>query len=384
MVGTSRLNTLTTDTTNDDLASMLRESARDFTSREMDLRAFRARMQQPPGHDKALSEQMQQLGWTGALVPEDLGGSGMGLREVAAIAEELGRGLLGDVFLSTSVLPVALLQDRAAAPAARALLQGVADGSHTLALAWQERPEALTPDAVETQARAHQGNHILNGAKHWVAGGSAATVFLVTARLDGGLGVFKVPRDAPGLSLETHGQVDGSASLTLQLREVQVDADAMVIGPAEGVRAVTRALDASAIAASAELLGVTSAAFDMTMAYMKTRVQYDKIIGSFQALQHKAVDLLVQRELAASVLEEATAALDGGNLSDTELSQLASRCKARCSDAALRITRECIQLHGAIGYTHEYDLGLYVKRALVLSAWLGNAGQHRQRHASLL
>jgi len=365
-----------------DVASMLRDSARHFTAREQDLRAYRARMGQPPGYDADRFGRMHELGWRSALVREEHGGAGMGLREVAAVAEELGRGLLGDVLLATSVLPVLLLQDRAALHRAAPLLQGVSDGSVVLALAWQEHSNVLAADVVEAQAVRKGAGYVLTGAKHWVAGGQAATAFLVTARLDGGIAVFHVPVDASGAALETRWQVDGCASVSLSLQDVQLDTEALLVDPTQGAAAITGALDACAVVAGAELLGVSNAAFDMTIAYMKTRVQYDKPIGSFQALQHKAVDLLAQRELAASVLEEALAAFDGGARTNAELSRIASRCKARCSDAALRMTRECIQLHGAIGYTHEYDLGLYVKRALVLAAWLGNASQHRLRHAA--
>jgi len=368
---------MTTET--QDLTAMLRESARDFTAREQDLRAYRARMGQPPGHDAARFGKMQELGWRGALVREELGGAGMGLREAAAIAGELGRGLVGDVYLATSVLPALLLEDHAALAAAAPLLQAIADGSAVAALAWQERPDALDPAAIETHATRQGGEYALRGAKRWIAAGQAASSFLVSARLDDGIAVFLVPRTATGAVVETQWQVDGTAAAALRLEDVRVGADALVVAPTEGAAALGRALDATAVAASAELLGVASAAFDMTISYMKTRVQFDKPIGSFQALQHKAVDLLVQRELAASVLEEAVEAFSATDGNDAARSRIAGRCKARCSDAALRITRECIQLHGAIGYTHEYDLGLYVKRALVLAAWLGNGAQHRAR-----
>ena len=116
----------------------------------------------------------------------------------------------------------------------------------------------------------------------------------------------------------------------------------------------------------------------MTLDYMRTRMQYGRHIGSFQALQHRAVDLLVQQELSGSVLDDAISMIDSA-ANGVELQRLVSRAKARCSDAALRITREAIQLHGAIGYTDEHDLGLYLKRALVLAAWLGNSTQHRAR-----
>lgn len=372
-----------TSETQIEIATMLRDSARDFATREQDTQALRARMGQLPGHDAARLRKMHELGWGAALIGESLGGAGMGLAAVAGIAQELGRALLGDVFLATSVLPVLLLQDRAALPKARDTLVAVGSGDAVVALAWQERADALAPHAVDTQVVRVAGGYRISGTKGWVAGATAADRFLVTARDNAGLAVLLVPKATAGVKIQPVWQTDGSAVATLTLDDVQVADDALVIASADGAAVVTRALDATAVAASAELIGTAQAAFDMTIAYMKTRVQYDQPIGSFQALQHKAVDLLVQRELAASVLEEALAAFDGDGGSDADRSRLASRCKARCTDAALRITRECIQLHGAIGYTHEYDLGLYAKRALVLAAWLGNSGTHRRRHMAL-
>jgi alkylation response protein AidB-like acyl-CoA dehydrogenase len=130
------------------------------------------------------------------------------------------------------------------------------------------------------------------------------------------------------------------------------------------------------------MLGLMEATMQMTLGYMRNRVQFGKAIGSFQALQHRTVDLYIQQELARAVLGDAIRAIDQ-NADPSDRSRIVSRCKSRCSEAALRITREAIQLHGAIGFTDEYDLGLYVKRALVLSAWLGNSAVHRRRFSEL-
>jgi alkylation response protein AidB-like acyl-CoA dehydrogenase len=134
--------------------------------------------------------------------------------------------------------------------------------------------------------------------------------------------------------------------------------------------------------AAAELRGVMTRALEMSLDYLRTRVQFGKPIGAFQALQHRAADLYVQQQLAAAVLDEALRALDAGAAPRARAMQ-ASRAKARCADAASRITREAIQLHGAIGFTDEYDAGLYLKRALVVSAWLGGPTYHRRRYAAL-
>jgi alkylation response protein AidB-like acyl-CoA dehydrogenase len=146
---------------------------------------------------------------------------------------------------------------------------------------------------------------------------------------------------------------------------------------------LSRALDYATVCASAELGGVMGRALEMSLDYLRTRVQFGKPIGSFQSLQHRAVDLHIQRELASAVLEDALSTIDR-NGAPGRRAVLASRAKARCTDAALKITREAIQLHGAIGFTDEYDAGLFLKRALVLAAWLGSASDHRRRYARLM
>ena len=191
-----------------------------------------------------------------------------------------------------------------------------------------------------------------------------------------------VEQGAPGIALELEVLADGRQFGTLKLDDVVVPRERVVATGDIARNALERALDHATAIASAELYGVMSRALDMSVDYMKTRTQFGRPIGSFQALQHRAVDLYIQRELASAVLEQGLRELDRAPPSHVRAAT-ASRMKARCSDAALRITREAIQIHGAIGFTDEYDAGLYLKRALVLAAWLGNGATHRRRYAAL-
>jgi alkylation response protein AidB-like acyl-CoA dehydrogenase len=168
----------------------------------------------------------------------------------------------------------------------------------------------------------------------------------------------------------------------VRLNDVVVPKNHLLASPACAQAALQAALETTLVMASAEMSGVMGRALDMSVDYMKTRVQFGKPIGSFQALAHRAVDLHIQRELSSAVLDDAVALFDAG-AAGARRSAMASRVKARCSEAGLRITREAIQIHGAIGFTDEYDAGLYLKRAMTLSAWLGNAAQHRRRYAEL-
>jgi len=240
---------------------------------------------------------------------------------------------------------------------------------------------------VQTVAFSEGGPTRLTGRKRFVGGAGACDGFLVTARSaqsnDKGAGIYWVVAGSKGLDVSFEWRADGSPSAILTLDGVEVDNSHVLSAPSEtALHGLGRAVEQTCVMASAETLGVIEATLKMTLAYMRNRVQFGKAIGTFQALQHRAADLYIQQELVRAVLGDAIQTLDSGGSPD-DCSKIASRCKSRSSDAGLRITREAIQLHGAIGFTDEYDLGLYVKRALVLSAWLGNATAHRRRFASL-
>jgi alkylation response protein AidB-like acyl-CoA dehydrogenase len=191
-----------------------------------------------------------------------------------------------------------------------------------------------------------------------------------------------VPGGTPGLERKLEPLADGRQFGSLVLREVVVPREHVAASRNVARGVLERALDDATAIVGAELYGVMGRALEMSLDYMRTRVQFGKPIGSFQALQHRAVDLYIQRELASAVLEEALRVLDTDPDPLTR-ARLASRVKARCSEAGSKIARETIQIHGAIGFTDEFDAGLYLKRALVLAAWLGSAAYHRRRYAAL-
>jgi alkylation response protein AidB-like acyl-CoA dehydrogenase len=232
------------------------------------------------------------------------------------------------------------------------------------------------------RATPFEGGFRLNGTKRYVCGAAGADEYLVAARSDDGLVLACVERDSSGTKLDLEPLADGRHFGTLTLQDAVVPREKVAATGESASAAIARALDHATAIASAELYGVMARALEMSVDYMKTRVQFGRPIGSFQALQHRAVDLYIQRELASAVLEESLAELDR-QPQPAQRAAIVSRLKARCSDAGVRITREAIQIHGAIGYTDEYDVGLYLKRALVLSAWLGSATQHRRRFAAL-
>jgi alkylation response protein AidB-like acyl-CoA dehydrogenase len=346
------------------------------------MKKLRERRGTLPGYEPALLRQMAELGWLGILVAEDHGGLGLGFAEMAVVLEELGKGLLGDP-LAPTVLAARLLQHGANEELKARLLPGLVDASALPCVAWQEGLGGLDVGNIQTMARQDGKSVVLDGTKRFVAGAAGAAGFIVSARGAQGVGLYWVDAKAEGVTQRHEWRADETPSGVLELKGVRVQPqDVLTPQGAPAAAALERAVDEAAVMASAEMLGVMEAALQMALGYMRTRVQFGKPIGSFQALQHKAADLYVQQELARAVLDDAVRELDAGSLRE-EQAKLASRCKSRASDAGLRVTREVIQLHGAIGYTDEYDAGLYLKRALVLSGWLGNSSAHRRRFARL-
>jgi alkylation response protein AidB-like acyl-CoA dehydrogenase len=358
----------------DDIA-LIQDSARSFAARLRDTKAFRAGRMQLPWHEAGRLADMAAMGWFGALLPADAGGLDAGFGAMAAIAEELGAALLGEPLVPLAVLgPRALLHgDNAGLQAA--LLPRLAEGAYRLALAWQEgREDARDPLRLETRAVRTGSGWRLQGRKRFVAGAWAADGFVVSAAADDGLRLFHLPANAPGLSLAHEWRADGSPAGLLTLHGVETQD--VVAAPGQAEAALLRALDEAAIVVAAELAGVAREALAMTIRYMKTRVAFGRPIANFQALQHRLADLAVHQDLAGAVLQAALATADAAP-DAAALRLAAGRAKARCSEAAVEITRGAVQLHGGIGFTDECDIGLYFKRAAVLAAWLGNtAAQH--------
>jgi acyl-CoA dehydrogenase len=204
----------------------------------------------------------------------------------------------------------------------------------------------------------------------------------VSARAAEGLGLFLVPVKAKGVAVERQHRIDGRSSAIVRLDGVSVPADARLGAPEGGHRLLERVVDTATIGLSAEMLGGMTAAFGMTLEYLKTRVQFGVAIGTFQALQHRAARLYVETQLARSAVMYAHGVLDGLD-STASAARAASVAKAKCSDAFILVTLEAIQMYGGIGMTEEHDIGLYLKRARVAEMTFGDAAHHRDRYAKL-
>lgn len=332
--------------------AMLRDSAAAIVPPGGDLRRIRALRFQPPGFDRAVWERMGEMGWLGLRVPEAGGGSGLGMAEYCALAEALGGGLAPEPFVP-GVLAATLLP-RAA----------VLDGRQIVQPAWQEQPDTLSPGGATTL----QGCRV-TGAKLFVPMAAGADAFLVCTKD----GLALVDAHAPGVQIDLAATQDGGSFGTIQFDGAP--AEAILGDPAD-------VIEEAALATAATLLGLMERCFELTLDYLRTRKQFGRPIGSFQALQHRAADLKLQIALSRASIEAAAATLDAG-LPRPARRAAVSRAKARAGDAALLVTRQSIQLHGGIGYTDEYDAGLYLRRAMVLANSFGSARLHRARFAAL-
>jgi alkylation response protein AidB-like acyl-CoA dehydrogenase len=330
---------------------MLKDSAAGIAPRTGDLKRIRALRFTEPGFDRGTWREMCEMGWLGLRIPEDAGGSGLGSREFCGLAEELGSGLVPEPLIPAALTAQLLPLDH---------LAPVLSGERIILPAWQEKPNSIEPTG-ETVLR----NGRLHGRKMFIPMAAGADAFLVTVPN----GLALVECDAPGVSLELQQTQDGGHFGTLIL-------DAAPADPIDGD--ASEALEHAIMATSAYLLGLMDRAFTMTLDYMKTREQFGRKIGSFQALQHRAVDLQIQIALTRATIASAAATLDSAT-STAQRQAAVSRAKVRASDAAMAVTRACIQLHGGIGYTDAYDIGLFLRKAMVLAPLYGPPSVHRAR-----
>lgn len=336
------------------------------------------------GFGHALWKQFAELGFTGMLVGEADGGLGMGHVEAGIVLEEIGRNLTPSPFLTSSVMAATALGGASADLKGR-YLPGLIAGDSVFAVAIDEGPKHR-PERIATRAERSGNGFKLSGSKAFVVQGGSADMLVVAARTSGddsdhdGITLFAVPKDATGMSLDVVRLVDSAQAAHLKLDNVQLDADA-VIGDVDGGRELlNRVLNAGRIGAAAESVGVAMGSFEMTTTYLKQRKQFGQLIGEFQALQHRAAHLYSELEIARAAVIKAQQLLDGGS-DKAEL--MVSVAKAKAGKAASLAVKEGVQMHGGIGMTDEYDIGLYMKRDRALAEFMGDMYYHAERVAQL-
>ena len=334
------------------------------------------------GYGTELWKQFGELGLTGIAIPESHGGLGLGATEAALVLEEIGRNLTPSPFLSTAVVGVRAIEGTAHG---ERWYPEVLSGEAVLALAVDEGPRHA-PEQTALEAKRQGNGFVLSGTKQFVVHGNSADMVLTLARTGGspgdtdGLTLFAVPNGADGVSVDTAALVDSSKAARVTYDNVALDADA-VVGEIDGGWApLSRALYAGRAGAAAELVGVSAGASAMTFDYLRQRKQFGKLIGEFQALQHRAAHLYGEIEIARAAAFKAAQLIDSG---DERAELYASVAKAKASDVASLAAREGVQMHGGIGMTDEHDIGLFMKRTAVLGELFGDVYYHRRRVAEL-
>jgi alkylation response protein AidB-like acyl-CoA dehydrogenase len=367
--------------------AMLAETVTGFIADEGAIKTQLRRLRDagdPVGYDTALWKQFAGMGLTGILVAEADGGLGLGHVEAGIVLREVGRNLTPSPFLSTAVLGATALGGASDDLKGR-YLPGILAGDSVLALALDEGAKHR-PERIALQAERAGNGFRLTGRKDFVVHGATADALIVAARTAGsdrdadGVTLFAVPRDAAGIGHNAVRLVDSSIASHVTFDGVEVDGGT-VIGDVDGGRALLDTmLAAGRIGAAAELTGVGSGAFAITTAYLKTRKQFGKLIGEFQALQHRAAHLYAELEIADAAVIKAQQLLDAGS---AQADVMVSVAKAKASLSTNLAVREGVQMHGGVGMTDEYDIGLYMKRDRALAEFLGDASYHADRVATL-
>lgn len=336
------------------------------------------------GFGHGLWKQFAEMGFTGILVGEDDGGLGMGHVEAGIVLEEIGRNLTPSPFLTSSVLAGTALRHGSDDVRGR-WLPGLVSGESVFAVAIDEGAKHR-PERIKTRAEKSGNGFRLSGRKDFVVYGGSADMIVVAARTSGadddadGVTLFAVPKDIAGMSHDAVRLVDSSMATHTTFDNVELDGDA-VIGEVDGGREIlNKVLMAGRVGAAAEGVGVARGAMDMTVDYLKQRKQFGKLISEFQALQHRAAHLYSEVEIARAVTIKAQQLLDAGS---EKADLMASVAKAKVGKAAGLAVKEGVQMHGGIGMTDEYDIGLYMKRDRALAEFMGDAYYHAGRVAEM-
>lgn len=354
----------------DGTLEMLRDSVAGFAEKFDGPQGFRARREAGQDLDRSVWSAMAEAGWLGLHLPEEIGGAGLGVPEQAVLSEALGRALISEPLAQLSVFAGVLLAEGAGADRDR-LAEGLIAGTSVLAPAWQGRDGAPTPLA----AQAEGDGFALTGAHRHVSAPTSATDFIVLAEAGGEWMLLSVPAGAGGLDVTAAPTLDGAQLGTLTFNNVTVP-DSAVLARGNAARAaLDQAIATTRVALAAELAGIASESIDRTVAYTRDRVQFGKAIASFQVVQHRLVDMWSDAEFAQAAVVHAVEMLADGPGKAADLAILAA--KARAGDAAVTITRRAIHLHGAMGFTDDCDIGLFMKRAVALNATLGQPEELR-------
>jgi alkylation response protein AidB-like acyl-CoA dehydrogenase len=355
---------------------LLRKSAADFLNKECPMTYVRQMMEDERGYSEELWNKMAGLGWLGLIYPEEFGGAGLSLVELVVVLEEMGRVVLPGPFFSTVALGGLAVLEAGSSDQKQRLLPGIVTGKAKATLALLEENARWDEKGVNVAAEKSGSGYRLSGVKLFVPDAHVADFLVCAARTSEGVSLFLLERQQPGVSTRLLKTMDQTRKLCeVTLDKVQAGAEAVLGMPGKGWEVLARVIDRSKVALCAEMCGGAQKVLDMSVEYAKVREQFGRPIGSFQAIQHKCANMLVQVESAKSATYYAAWAVSNG-APDAPLA--AAMAKAYCSDAYRQVSAEGIQVHGGIGFTWEHDLHIYFKRAKGSEVTFGDATWNRE------
>jgi alkylation response protein AidB-like acyl-CoA dehydrogenase len=368
-----------------DEQALLQQSARDFLGRECPTAFVREMMRDGDGFSRALHHKMAELGWTGLIIPESLGGLGLRMLDLVVLAEEMGRAVVPGPFFSSSVLAALSLVHSSATAQKKTWLPRIAAGDAIGTLALLEAGDRLDAEGIAARCAATRKGYRLDGTKLFVTDAHVADfiigAFRSRGRAQSGVCLFLIPRDTPGVSVAPLHSFDQTRRpCEVVFRNVDVPKSARLADDSKGWKVVSRVLDAACVILAADSLGGAQRALEMSVEYAKVREQFGRPIGSFQAIKHMAAEMVSEIEPARSLVWYAAYAYDHA---PRDAARAASMAKARLSDVYSRTTNRAVQIHGGIGFTWEHDMHLWFKRAKWNETAFGDASFHRERVARL-
>lgn len=369
----------------DEQQEMLKNFARDFLEKECPESLVREMEEDEKGYSPDLWKKMAEQGWMGLIIPEQYGGAGMGLCELTVLLEEFGRALVPGPFISTVVLGATPIMEAGSEEQKQQYLPKIAAGEIIMTLALTEPSAKWTADGVTLEAKKDGSDYVLNGTKLFVPDANVTDHMVVVARTGGsgedGVSLLIVDAKSPGIKIEQLKTIAADKQCEVVFENVKVPA-ANLLGPeGKGWPIVEKTEKVATIAACAYLVGLSQMDFDITLNYAKERVQFGRPIGSFQAIQHKLADAVIDVDGSRFITYKAAWSMAEGE-PDADL--MISMAKAWASDASRRVVAHGQQIHGGIGFTKEYKIQLYFRRQKWMELMWGDGDYHREKVAQLL
>ena len=369
----------------DEQQEMLKNFARDFLEKECPEQLVRAMEEDEKGYSPELWQKMAQQGWMGLIIPEAYDGTGMNICELVVLLEEFGRALVPGPFISTVVLGGVPIMEAGTEEQKKQFLPKIASGELIMTMALTEPSAKWTADGVQLEAKKSGSDYVLNGTKLFVQDAHVSDYMVVAARTGGsgedGITLLLVDSKSPGIKFEVLKTIAADKQCEVAFDNVKVSAANMLGAEGKGWPIVEKTMKAATVAACAYLVGLSQMDFDVTLNYAKERVQFGRPIGSFQAIQHKLADAVIDVDGSRFITYKAAWSLQEGE-PDADL--MISMAKAWTSDASRRVVAHGQQIHGGIGFTKEYKIQLYFRRQKWMELMWGDADYHRELVAQKL